>query len=327
MRKTYKLCDMIYEHKDNCLLFSHTNKAVVNIKNRLIKMKVNNVNKICHTFRSFFYDDSRGVNDLKDKIAFVDEYTMTPNRYITLLYHAFTKYNITIIMSGDINQCEPINDDKTIPQNYFTSKAVEEMCSQRVELTYIEESARYDNKTRIVLNYFLKYKCIGHRFERPGIYYKTICWLNDTRRRVTEICCNRFVENKKSYEINFKYKSRIEKYKICTGMPIIATENMKKYNMYNLMEYEIDNIDENNKEQLYFYINNEIFDDNEFRENFLPNFCNKVYKFRGGKIDEHYNIYDTHKMDIKELYTAISRTTKLEYVQLLDTQIRKRYSE
>lgn len=110
-------------------------------------------------------------------------------------------------------------------------------------------------------------------------------------------------------------------------MPIIATENMKKYNMYNLMEYEIDNIDENNKEQLYFYINNEIFDDNEFRENFLPNFCNKVYKFRGGKIDEHYNIYDTHKMDIKELYTAISRTTKLEYIQLLDTQIRKRYSE
>lgn len=188
MRKTYKLCDMIYEHKDNCLLFSHTNKAVVNIKNRLIKMKVNNVNKICHTFRSFFYDDSRGVNDLKDKIAFVDEYTMTPNRYITLLYHTFTKYNITIIMSGDINQFEPINDDKTIPQNCFTSKAVEEMCSQRVELTYIEESARYDNKTRIVLNYFLKYKCIGHRFERPGIYYKTICWLNDTRRRVTEIC-------------------------------------------------------------------------------------------------------------------------------------------
>ena len=84
--KTYKLCDMIYEHKGNCLVFSHTNKAVVNIKNRLIEMKVDNVNKICHTFRSFFYDDSRGVDDLKDKIVFVDEYTMTPNRYITLLF-------------------------------------------------------------------------------------------------------------------------------------------------------------------------------------------------------------------------------------------------
>lgn len=88
--KTYKLCDIIYENKDNCLVFSHTNKAVVNIKNRLIKMKVNNVNKICHTFQSFFYDDSKGVDDFKDKIVFVDEYTMTPNCFITLLYQAFT---------------------------------------------------------------------------------------------------------------------------------------------------------------------------------------------------------------------------------------------
>lgn len=54
--KTYKICDLIYEHKDNCLVFSHTNKAVVNIKNRLKRMKMNSdkVNKICHTFDSFF---------------------------------------------------------------------------------------------------------------------------------------------------------------------------------------------------------------------------------------------------------------------------------
>ena len=322
MRQTYKLCDIIYENKDNCLVFSHTNRAVVNIKNRLIKMKVNNVNKICHTYQSFFYDD------LKDKIVFVDKYTMTPNRYITLLYQAFTKHNITIIMSGDINQCEPINDDKTIPQNYFTSKAVEEMCPQRIELTYIEESARYDDKTRILLNNFLKYKHIfGHKFQPNGNYYKNICWLNDTRRRVTEICCNRHVEKKKSYEINFKYKSRVEKCEVCENMPVIATDNMKKYNMFNMMEYEIDRIYKNDNRQLEFEINNETFDYYEFREKFLPNFCNTVYKFQGGQIDDHYNIYDTHEMDVKEMYTALSRTTKLEYIHLRNNQLCKRYSE
>lgn len=143
--KTYKICDLIYEHKDNCLVFSHTFKAVVNIKNRLKRMKMNSdkVNKICHTFESFFYDNIKGVDDLKDKIVFVDEYSMTPNRYITLLYQALTKYDIIIIMSGDTNQCKPINNTKSIRYNYFDdSISVSEMCPRRRKLEYIEESAR-----------------------------------------------------------------------------------------------------------------------------------------------------------------------------------------
>ena len=60
-------------------------------------------------------------------------------------------------------------------------------------------------------------------------------------------------------------------------------------------------------------IDNETFSLNEFRESFLPNFCNK---YQGGKIDEHYNIFDTHKMDVKEIHTSLSRTTKLEYIHL-----------
>lgn len=66
-------------------------------------MDSDKVNKICHTFKSFFREDIRGVDDLKDKIVFVDEYSMTLNHFITLLYKASTKY-ITIIMSGDTNQ-------------------------------------------------------------------------------------------------------------------------------------------------------------------------------------------------------------------------------
>ena len=158
---------------------------------------------------------------------------MTRNRFMMLLYQAYTKYDITIIMSGDINQCEPINDDKTYKYNYFTVQRVKEMCRQKIELTYIEESACYDNKTRIMLDNFLKYKKVSLGYQPIGKYYKNICWLNETRRLVTENCCNRFVENKQSYEINFKYKSRIEKYKVCIGMPVIATKNMKKKDMRN----------------------------------------------------------------------------------------------
>ena len=125
--KTTQLCQLIYENAENALLLSPTNKAVINIKNRLkkdYKMDPHDINKICYTFKSYFWDNIRGIDNLKDKMVFVDEYTMTPNRYITLLYQAFTQYNITIIMSGDVNQCEPINNIKSRRHNYFESQSV-----------------------------------------------------------------------------------------------------------------------------------------------------------------------------------------------------------
>ena len=204
------------------------------------------------------------------------------------------------------------------------------MCPDHIKMEYIEGSARYDNETRIMLNNFPKYKNLRHKFQPFGKYYKNICWLHDTRRAVTKNCCDRFVENKVSHEINFKFKSQIEKYKVCIGMPVIASQNMKKHEMYNMMEFQIDNITDyygNNSEDLNFVINNVTFTKNEFRESSLPNFCNTVYKYQGGRIDEHYNIWDTDKMDIKEMYTSLSRTTKLEYIHLNNKKICRNYRQ
>lgn len=270
------------------------------------------INSMCYTFESYFWDNIRGIESLKDKIVFVDEYTMTPNLFMTMLYNAFTKYNITVIMSGDINQCEPINSVKSRRHNYFESQSVNEMCPNRVEMKYIEGSARYDIDTRNMLGNFLTFKNIKHKFQPTAEYFKNICWLNETRRQVTKECCDRYVKDKKSYEINFKYKSQIEKYNVCVGMPVICTQNMKSKNMFNMMEFKIEEI----YGDLMFRINNEDFDKNEFRSSFLPNFCNTVYKYQGGKIDEHYNIWDINRMDVKEMYTCLSRTTKLEYIHL-----------
>ena len=74
-------------------------------------------------------------------------------------------------------------------------------------------------------------------------------------------------------------------------MPIIATQNMKKRNMFNMMEFKINHLIESEDGNLEFVINQERFSLNEFRESFLPNFCNTVHKYQGGKIDEHYNIH------------------------------------
>ena len=56
-------------------------------------------------------------------------------------------YFITLVMSGDVNQCEPINRVKSIRHNYFKSNSVSEMFPDRIKMEYIEGSARYDNET------------------------------------------------------------------------------------------------------------------------------------------------------------------------------------
>ena len=74
--KTTKLCKMVQETKKPIVL-SFTNKAIQNIKNRLIKngLDKDDVNKICHTFDSYFCEWSDGnYHDLKDKTIFIEEF-------------------------------------------------------------------------------------------------------------------------------------------------------------------------------------------------------------------------------------------------------------
>lgn len=50
-----------------------------------------------------------------------------------------------------------------------------------------------------------------------------------------------------------------------------------------------------------------------------------VRKYQGGEIDDHYNIYDINRMDKKQLYTSLSRTTKVEYIHLDENPLLKSY--
>ena len=329
--KSWRLCKLIYENREKCSILSHTNKAVSNIKNILQtnhNMSLEEVNKLCHTFESYFYDNVRGIDYLKDKIVYVDEYTITPNRYMTLLYQAFTKHDITVIMSGDNEQCNPINKNGLLHYDYFNdSISVSEICPGRDEMKYIEGSARYDKETKAILDNFLRYKNLKHKFKPIEDYYKNICYTNKTRRRVIADCCPKFVQEKNSHEVNFVYDTNLEKYKVCVGTPVIATTNIKKYEMYNMMEFEIENIDKDSNGVLIFTVNQQQFMMHEFRKSFLPNFCNTIYKYQGGTINVPYNILDTKNVDSKELYTSLSRTTKLEYIHLDNNKIRSSYGQ
>ena len=105
-------------------------------------------------------------------------------------------------------------------------------------------------------------------------------------------------------------------------MPMLVTQNLKNENLFNMMEFKIEHITEDGN---MFTIGGHTFEYSKFSQCFIPAFCCTVYKYQGAEIDEHYNIYNVNRMDKKQLYTALSRTTKLEYIHLDTKFLCKRY--
>ena len=320
--KTTKLCEMVLNTK-NPLVLSFTNKAVENVKSRLQKMNYNgDANKICYTFDSYFCEwKDENINKLKNKTFFIEEFSMAPNKWITQVYKIFTMFKNNIFMFGDPNQCEPVENGSQVNYNYMDSKTVNEMCPKIESLQYIEKSCSYDKPTHEMLKTFLKNGKISIYFNPVNNkLYKNICYLNKTRIKVNTECCNRFTQGKMYVTVDFKYDNKKETYNVCTDMPVLATTNIKDKNIFNTMEFKIEDIKENR-----FKINNEWFDKNTFAASFIPSFCVTVYKYQGADIDEHYNIYDVDKMDKKQLYTSLSRTTKLEYIHINFKELNNKY--
>ena len=211
--KTTKLCEMV-KQSENPLVLSYTNKAVENIKERL----GDDYKEKCHTFDSYFCEWRETDNSLKTKTIFIDEFSMVPNKWMTKIYEIFVENNNTIYMFGDSNQCEPVEGGSQIKYDYLNSASVLEMCPNVIELTYIEESCRYDKQTHNMLSSFLKHSKVTTYLEPIGEYNKNICYLNKTRKQVTEQCCDRFTKDKKSVTVEFRYdngKNNIRYVKAC----------------------------------------------------------------------------------------------------------------
>lgn len=122
------------------------------------------MNSICFTFDSYFCEwKNRDFASLEDKTIFIDEFSMVPNKWMTLIYKAFTLYNITVNLFGDENQCDPVESGSQIHYNYRLSHTICQMCPNKVKLEYIEDSCRYDKQTHDILQKFLKEGKISKR--------------------------------------------------------------------------------------------------------------------------------------------------------------------
>lgn len=183
-----------------------------------------------------------------------------------------------------------------------------------------EGCSRYNIKTKEMLTKFLETGKVTAKFADREPLYKNICYLNSTRQNVTQDCCERFTVGKTCYQTEFVYDGNKETYAVCAGMPVLATTNLKTEEIYNMMEFHVEQINDQN-----VTINGTVFPIGKSAQSFIPAFCCTVYKYQGADISEPYNIYNVNRMDKKQLYTALSRTTKFEYIHLNTSALNRRY--
>ena len=179
--KTKKLLELA---KPEDLVFCFTNKACENIRQRS-----NNTLNV-RTFDSYFSGEKgskKHCEMLKGKRVFVDEFSMVPNKWMTLLYKTFCKYGIEVFLFGDPNQCDPVDAQVF---DYLNSHGIRQMCPGVSELKYIEGSSRYDSKTHSLLGDLINTGRIRN-YEMNDITdtYKNICYYNKTKDRVNKSMC------------------------------------------------------------------------------------------------------------------------------------------
>ena len=85
------------------------------------------------------------------------------------------------------------------------------------------------------------------------------------------------------------------------------------------MEFVVEDIGERIK------IDGNDFELKKFAESFIPSFCVTVDKNQGAEIDKDYSMYDVKRMDKRQLYTSLSKATKLEHIHLDAKKLNKRY--
>ena len=205
--KTTLLCNMVQKCK-NPIVLSFTNKAVENVKSRLIKIGYDKdkTNDICFTFDSYFCEwNGRDIDSLKDKTIFIEEFSMVPNKWITFMYKIYLKYNNKVYMFGDPNQCSPVEGGSQINYDYLQSNTIHEMCPKVETLEYIEKSCRYDKQTHEILKTFLKHGKVSTFFQPiDNKLLKNFCYLNSTRIKVNTKCCDRFTKGNNYTIVDFK---------------------------------------------------------------------------------------------------------------------------
>jgi hypothetical protein len=275
---------------------------------------------------------------------FVDEYTMVSDTMWHLLYQLHKKQNVKFIIAGDYHQLPDIMDAGSVRSDYEkrNTSGMREMCDYNtMELTVNKRSSN-DMKELSLQAY--EGNCPHEDIPFAHTLEVNLCWLNSTRKFVNRLCMDRIVKELGErvdgvYVIvprciskdtknggHMVVDDKTQLLRLTLGAPIICHRFNKKMNVFNNERFHVTDWEDTEIE-----ITSDIFEDKVlrvpiiyFQKHFLVNYCMTTHKAQGISIDEPYAIWDMGHMlrspqtlhcgKRKMLYTALTRTTNIDYV-------------
>jgi ATP-dependent exoDNAse (exonuclease V) alpha subunit len=242
----------------------------------------------------------------------IDEASMIKASIYEVLY--FIKSNkpdLKFVLVGDSKQLRPVERHQ---YDYFNSFVVQELVDyQRQELTV---NKRSNNQ---LFELFSRVMELGSDDFNNDFTERNLCYTNKKRIEI----------NKKMMEIDSKKKKskaiRIEKNELddnsqdvvlMKGFPVIAIKPNKKLGFVNGDTFKVTSV-----APLVIKCSNsntkiEITSD-EFKQYFYINYCSTVHKTQGETITKPYSIHEWERMDKRLRYTAISRATSKELINVI----------
>ena len=248
---------------------------------------------------------------------------------ISMMHECFYKYflvlqkmkpNIRFILSGNFDQLLPVNDRvaKTYDVDYFNSPALFDLCSgNRLELTKCRRADdRCYNKIHPTNISNLKASDFGNKFAT-----RHICFTNKKRIVLNKWMMDAEVKRKRGKKPlvleALPFDNNSQDVSLLAGMPVIARVNDINLGICNNETFKI--------KEIQYAKENILIEDDEFsldipfdrfQKLFYVAYAITIHRSQGETYDHDYTIHEWDKLDKRLKYVALSRTTKLENINV-----------
>jgi len=318
-----EIINNIQKHDD--LILSFTNCAVENARERCGIFKEN-----FYTFDSFFTEHltySQKLDRISNyKRIIVDEYSMVPVKFMSLLNTIKRTQNKKLLFFGDNNQCLSIETTGII-YDYSKTSTFTNMCDSNMFVcSYKEKFSRYDLRLKNVLDTFIKDENAAIRLpislkeKKQKNCYVNICRSLNKKWQIIQECTIRYNKEFQTNPMQLEFRPTINSKQInialdvAVGMKFMCGTNMKELLLFNGTVVEIIKFTTDNQIKIINKNKLHSFSHEDFIKHFEPFFAQTIYRFQGLTIKEDFCIHELPIMSKRELYTSVSRGISLDKV-------------
>ena len=307
--------DKMIDDNKNVVCSAFTHKAKKHLKNGM-------------TLHKMFGFDINGKRSHKTNFGkvdavIIDEVSMMPLMfYDALISLKRTHPHIQLIVCGDFNQLQPVNEENI---NFLNLRVLYDLCPSKLTLRV---NKRVQDKGQEFFEVMEK-ALNGEEFQLPTTAEPmdlNICYTNKTRKIV-----NRKLMIKERGDVYKTLTRESADYKhqklksfgnsqtiyLYEGLPLLCKggKNVGELSNGDLLRVEAYNDNEVVMKRTADDTIHTVKLNDMFIFSFYPAYCLTVHSAQGDTIDKPYAIYDMERFSsVNMTYTALSRSTKLEHI-------------